>query len=520
MNMMKHRIAACLLLAGMLMMGAVASAQTTYVFPYEGFRYTQQEDEIVLTQTNLDSHAELIDSLGTTADAMLASYMARGVAMEVLGEDGGQIAVSVLDAGDFADVQAMSEMTAERLEAFRAQFEQSGLYDSCAVAQTEPVCVKLTTSAMYGETPVYIVRYATLHLGQMIVFEQTVVRDLPDADDEARMASVLGGVKLLSRLAVATPAPTPVPTPTPKPTAVPTPGVAKVVKSEGEMALAELPSFTTDRKLTVSGTTSAHAEVTVAVDSKTIGRVTSGADGAFSVGVTLPQTGDLLLAVMTETSEQMVAIRYEAPAAKLEITGPQETTFTGDNIVIRGETEPEATVFVDDGDDRTSVKANKAGSFSARVYLEKEGARTFTVTARADGFADTAAQITLEREFTERERVAVFRKKMIEAEYDAVARNPERYIGEYFIERGRVMEFADYDGTPCALVCMANPSKGQWYEPMWVILDVSMEVVEGEILTFYLIGEGLTLPADAVYYRSGVSAEAPVMRAAFFTTSR
>ena len=50
---MKQQVCA-LLCAALLAMGAGALAQTaTYVFPYEGFRYTQREDETVLTQTNL-----------------------------------------------------------------------------------------------------------------------------------------------------------------------------------------------------------------------------------------------------------------------------------------------------------------------------------------------------------------------------------------------------------------------------------------------------------------------------------
>ena len=57
---MKRQVCA-LLCAALLAMGAGALAQTaTYVFPYEGFRYTQREDETVLTQTNLSEHEELL----------------------------------------------------------------------------------------------------------------------------------------------------------------------------------------------------------------------------------------------------------------------------------------------------------------------------------------------------------------------------------------------------------------------------------------------------------------------------
>lgn len=71
---------ACMLLcAGLLALGADALAQTaTYVFPYEGFRYTQREDETVLTQTNLGEHEALLKALGTSSEAVLASYVASG----------------------------------------------------------------------------------------------------------------------------------------------------------------------------------------------------------------------------------------------------------------------------------------------------------------------------------------------------------------------------------------------------------------------------------------------------------
>ena len=125
---------ACMLLcAGLLALGAGALAQTaTYVFPYEGFRYTQREDETVLTQTNLGEHEALLKSLGTSSEAVLASYVASGIVMEVIPDDGGQIAVSVTDAGKFGDVKDMDELTQEQRLSFLAQFEMSGLYETCA----------------------------------------------------------------------------------------------------------------------------------------------------------------------------------------------------------------------------------------------------------------------------------------------------------------------------------------------------------------------------------------------------
>ena len=77
------------------------------------------------------------------------------------------------------------------------------------------------------------------------------------------------------------------------------------------------------------------------------------------------------------------------------------------------------------------------------------------------------------------------------------------------------MTFADYDGSPCALVCVDYPSAGNWFGPTWVVLTGAEEIKVGDIATFYLTGEGLTLPASGEYTRSGAETEAPVVRAVF-----
>ena len=516
--MIKRLFCLCALLA---LASSCALAQNTYVFPYEGIRYTQQDGETVLTQTNLSEHAALIASLGTTADAIRASYMASGIVMEVIPDGGGQIAVSFADAGAFSDVQGMDELTGERRDAFLAQYADSGLYESAQWTKTEPACVRMTSSAMYGSMPVYTLRYATLHLGRVCLLTQTVVGRVPSLEDDERMERVLGGIRYLSTLTEPTPTPTPTPTPAPTATPVPTPGVAQVIKAEGEMTVEGVPAYTGEAALTLTGTAGASEEVTVRVGDRTLGQTTARKDGTFSLRVTLPQEGDLTLAVMTDTAEQMFSICYEKPAARLEITGPETDTFTGESVALRGETEPNATVYIEGEGFKTNVKAGRTGAFTAKITFPGEGTRTFTVTAKADGFADTTIDVLLTRELTQKEWIAAFRVKMIDPDYDDMAANPAKYAGRQFIERGRVMEFADYDGSPCALVCTENPGKGIWTKPIWVILDKDSELRVEDIMTFYLVGEGLSLPADGAYYKNGVAtAEAPVARAAYYTADK
>ena len=513
---MKHLAAALLLGMAMLAAAPCALAQgATYVFPYEGFRYTQREDETVLTQTNLQEHAALLESLGTTKEAVLASYVASGIVMEVIPDEGGQIAVSVADAGSFAGTQHIDELSAQELDAFVAQFEDSGLYEDCALTATTPQCVRLTSSAMYASMPVYTLRYATLHLGRLLMITQTVVGRAPDPADDARMETVLAGIKLLSSASSPTPAPTLAPTPTPSPTPQPTAGVAEVLSCEGTMEVDGVPAYTTEAKLMLSGKTDPSASVRVAVGERTIGKTTARKDGVFSLTVTLPEEGDLVLAVMTDTAEAMLSVHYDMPATPLRITGPEETTFTGETAVITGETEPNATVYFRSEGLSTNVKAGRNGVFSLRVRMEDEGTKTYTLRVKGDGMKESTAEITLTRQLTQREGIAKFRERMISLTYADLLRAPEKYAGKKFVLRGKVMGFTDYDGSPCALVCVNNAAIGVWKDPVWVVLTGEEGVAEGNVVTFYMVGEGLTLPADGEYTTDGAEVEAPVVRAAF-----
>lgn len=515
---MMKKWAAALLLGAMMLAAAAACAQgTTYVFPYEGFRYTQKDAETVLTQTNLHEHEELIAALGTTKEAILASYMASGIVMEVIPDEGGQIAVSVTDAGEFADVKRMEKISDEKLAAFKALFEESGLYESVALTETTPVCVRLTSSAMYASMPVYSLRYATLHLGRLYMITQTIVGRAPEAADDARMVDVLSGMKLLATASDPTPVPTPVPTPTPEPTPVPTPGVAEVIASEGVMEITGVPAYTNDPVITITGVTDPAAQVHVSVDDKSLGKATAKRDGSFSLKVTLPKEGEQTLAVMTDAAEAMLAVTYEMPMAKFIITAPEETTFTGEYVMVRGETEPNATVYITGKGMNTNVKANKNGDFSIRVFMEDEETQTYALRAKIKGYQENTAEITLTREFTQREGIANFRKKMLSVEYDDLAKAPEKYDAKKFLYRGRVMAFTDYDGRACALVCVDNPTAGKWYDPVWVVLGGEEEIAVGNIASFYLTGTGLTLPADGEYTIDGAAVEAPVAEAMYIT---
>ena len=187
---------------------------------------------------------------------------------------------------------------------------------------------------------------------------------------------------------------------------------------------------------------------------------------------------------------------------------------------MRGVTEPNATVYIDGKGTNTNVKAGKNGAFAVRVFMEEAGTETFTLRVKAEGFAQTTRTITLTREWTQREQIAQFRQKMIALSYDDLAQDPAKYAGKRFILRGKVMDFTDYDGRPCALICVTNPSTGVWQDAMYVVLSTSDEVQAGDVLTFYLVGEAITLPADGAYTKSGAEQDVPVASAVYVTKNK
>ena len=496
-----------LALSLLLCLPALWAAGESYVFRSAGFRYTERAGDTVLTATNLEKHADLLAQLGTDAAAVQAGYAAAGIVMEVFPEDGGQISVSVAPAG--AEAQEMDGLDAAAREALADRFRDSGLYEECGWAEGMPSWLRLASSAMYGSLAVHQVRYLTLHLGHFYTVCGTVVGREPDARDEAGIRSVIENIRLLSLMVTPTPAPTATPAPTPAPTATPEPPPAETRIVSGSIALADLPSVVQEPDLTVSGMAAPRARVRVSEGEKLLGTAAADQAGSFALRIRFASEGEHVLTVTADDAEAEVRIQYVYPEAKLTVTEPADPVFTGERILIRGVTEPNATVYATGERISTNVKANRNGVFTVPIFMDSPGTRTYTLHVRVRGMSEAVREVTLTRVPTEREELAAFKEHQVNVSYAELAADPAAYAGKNFVFRGKVMDFIDYDGNPTALICVGNPQTGVWQDPLYAVLSVGDAVQEGDVITFYLVGEGLTLPADGRYTRDGQPAEAP-----------
>lgn len=489
----------------------------TYVFPYEGFRYTPQENEIVLTQTNLAEYEELLASLGTSPEAVLANYLSTGVVMEVI-EDRGQIAVSVVDSPFKEISSSLSEMSAEEAAQVLSYFEESGLYETCDLVAGEPDYVRLTTSAMFASMPVYSIRYVTLSGDKMYTLNLTVIGRSVEEADEAAMLSLLSGMKMFAARTRATTEPTITPVTTPEPEEKTS--LAKAENTSGNLSVDAVPAVNYEGQLVLTGSTEPETGITVKVDGNVVGEATATAEGTYSVRVRLPQKGDNRLEITAGDASAEMVITYMLPLAEVTINEPTESEFTGSSILLRGTTVPDATVYFNGDGVNTNVKANRNGAFSIRLTFENAGTYHINIRSHMTGYTDFNSSITLTRKLTEREELAAFRLNISPAGYEQLKAEPERFADAKFIFRGRITAYTDYNGRPCALVHTSNPSTGNWRNPIYIVIDGDTIPPTDSVVTFYVIGEGITLPVDGQYSDSGVEEEIPVTVAFYLTTDR
>ena len=501
-----------------MLLPALVSA-TTYVFPYEGFRYTvQNETERVLTQTNLSEHETFIKELGTDTEAVLANYAANGIVMEVIPEDGGQISVSVTDDPYMDEGKVFEELTDEEKQALLHRFEESGLYERCELTDGKPGAVRLVSSAMFASMPVYSVRYVTFSHDRIYTLNRTVVGRQVNEEDDQALRTVLAGMQMFAPRTKATPEPTPEPTPAPTPE--PENRLAEAEKVKGNMVLDPVSAVTFEETLTVTGKTDAGADVHGKCNDEAAGRTVADSEGKFSLRIRLKTPGENHLLIETENASAELTVTSELMPARVTIVDPAETAFTGETVLVRGTTVPNALVYFNGEQINTNVTANRNGAFSIRLTFPKAGKYTISIRSHLKGYSDYHTTLVLERIMTERERLAEFKANAVPVDYNTLKTQYQNYADVSFVLRGKVMEYTDYNGKPCALVCVGNPSTGIWRDPVYVVLETEEVPETGTVMTFYLEGEGITLPAPGSYMESGNEEEVPVARALYITDKR
>ena len=512
------RLLACCALFALLCAALPAAAQDAlYVFPYEGVRLNAPETWQVLTQHNLDEHADWLASVGTDAPAMRAAYQTGGIVLEVITDSGHQVNLFTAPA-DGLGTQPLAQRDAAGRDAFLSAYSAMGRYADVAFAAQSPDWLRMTFSSPQGGMVVYTLRYVTLMHGQQYILSCPVVGRAPDEADEQAVLDVVGCLSFLAALADPTPSPSPEPTPTPEPTPRPTPGEAPITAQQQGMALwvAPPPAWTDEGSFSITGTTLPRAALQLYDDTRVIARATANTEGGFTLACALDADGVHTLRVEATltgqtTAWQTYSVTYEMPALPLRITEPTEP-MQRSQFPLRGVTAPGARVAITGSGFSGSVVANQRGEFSIRLTAEKEGDYPCTLTATLAGYRPATMEYTVTRELTRREALGAFRGALVNISYRTLTRDPAAQQGKRVNYRGRIAEIRELDGMPCLLLMTESLGRGRWGSPVWVTCEELLPYAVGDNITAYVQVTGNTLPyTDA----QGETVELPVLHLHF-----
>lgn len=132
--------------------------------------------------------------------------------------------------------------------------------------------------------------------------------------------------------------------------------------------------------------------------------------------------------------------------------------------------------------------ADESGRHRYTVSTRRDAVYAYTLVAKAEGRSESRVDLTVERRLTGDALAAAYRKSAVNFEkidYQAVVSDPAKFAGQPVFFRGQVIALAERGGFPCALMYTSNPSRGNWKNPVWVVLTSQLEIAPGNVLTVY-----------------------------------
>ncbi len=221
------------------------------------------------------------------------------------------------------------------------------------------------------------------------------------------------------------------------------PGACKLIVTEP-------PTEVNDDTLTVSGTTDAKANVTLALISMTgsTGGTftdTASSKGKFSIKVKFPESGtySMVLTASTDdgrTTQRTYSILYEKNYIPLNFTSAVPTQISSDTLTISGTTIKGVKTQISVTGPVTYQKSKTGKSFSFTFDTDKEGTYQILITASKKGMETRTVSYTAVRTLTDAERLQKTKDSAQNTAYKTLKSNLSKYAGKTFTYTGYVLE--------------------------------------------------------------------------------
>ena len=453
---------------------AVAGAQTLTFTDISATCEISDSDYIILTPDNLSRHPEWVAGQGTTEEALLADWSARGVLAQAWTKSA-DVCLEITAVQDEAARQYfdLDQQTAAERAAYRTQHLKGAAYKAQGYTYSSAEWKKMSNCGRFlqlkykrtadGTTYQGYARRA-IRNGYTITLDYQVFGRSLKAADSNELTDILKTWRFIKVMD--------------KPLDV----APKVEFS------AKPPVETNTGSFTVSGTCGAGMTLTgvlmrMSSPEPMVLEATAGKTGKFSMDVTLPEEGVWLMTMTVENqgavTEEIVfdTTTYQKSLLSVNFSDGMPIDFTvndvselyEDKLVISGTTLRNVKVQCLVGDAyKKSVTTNASGKFSFSIDSSAEGEYPVTLVFEKKGYGTRRFTATASRTLTEEDRQNQIREEAVKPAYSTLTNKIKGYTGRTMVYSLYVLSLEENDGQWLIKMAMTQSKSGKYSNIVYV----------------------------------------------------
>ncbi len=413
----------------------------------------------ILTEANMETHVDFLNTKGVTVDVMLQTFQAEGILLQAYGKNGDtrlQItALKDVDAQTYFDIDQHTPATRAK---YRREHLDGEAYEALGISYDSAEWKKTTA---YGRFLMlkYVQRLGgkvdhrgfarrTIRNGYTITLDYQVYGRGLNGKDNNAINDIMDTWRFTKVLAM--------------------PGSAGEAAAAGETPAAlattqltqEPPTQTNKSSFVIKGTTTPGASITGSIyrmgdEKPELVKGTAGKTGSFTLDFNMPREGVYVL-VLTVTVNgididelQLPGITYDKTLLPVRFDETFPEDITTDKLLISGTTDPATQITCVVNGKTTKKKANAKGAFSFSINTAEEGEYSFEITLSKKGLSDRHFTFTASRVWSETELREKVSKDAIKPAYSILTSKINGYTG-------RVMGYTAY-------VTEISKSSDTWY---------------------------------------------------------
>lgn len=256
-----------------------------------------------------------------------------------------------------------------------------------------------------------------------------------------------------------------------------------------------LPTETGSADLTVSGTASANATLTLSgvcgEGEQTVlaqGEASSG--GSFTLSFTLPQEGEYFLTLRAEKEGYAPAsasgqLTYEARLLPVNFTQLPTGDVTTDTTALSGTTLSGASIQLLSEKGLVTRRVGSSGAFSFELTSDTEGVHEYTLVVTLDGYDQRRIPITFTRVITDAQRMQAIKDSAVRLSYATLQTRSDEHAGEVMRLSGQVAEVTQGDGVWFVRMNITQDTRGNWSSPVLITCADNPGIESGSNIVIY-----------------------------------